>query len=172
MSRMGINNVAANLGNLARSYLWQVEIPNPVGGGDSDTLMLRCQSASMPGRSVSVIEIPYKQSPELQFAGKLKYDHVFKCEFLESEDRTTFDAVYAWCQQIIDDVTNLGQGDITGKTDIYLTLLTTNDVPYNQIKLKNCFIESMDSTPLTYGGNEALKFGVTFRYDSWEFVNP
>jgi hypothetical protein len=171
MSNMGINNLAANMGNVARGYLWQVQIPNPVGGGDSDTLMLRCQSASMPGRSVDIIEIPYKQSAALQFAGKLKYDHTFKCEFIEGEDRQVFDAIYAWCQQIVDDVTNLAQGDVTSKTDIYLTLLTTNDEPYNQIKLKGCFVESMDSVSLNYNTNEPIKFGVTFRYDSWQYVS-
>lgn len=172
MSNMCVSNLAANLGNLARSYLWQVQIPNPIGGGDSDTLMLRCQSSSIPGRSVDVIEVPYKQGPLLQFAGKLRYDHTFKCEFVEGEDRAVFDAIYAWCQQTVNDVTNLAQGDIVAKTDIYLTLITTDDNPYNQIKLKNCFVESMDSVPLAYGGNEPIKFGVTFRYDSWEFVTP
>lgn len=168
---MGIDNLAANLGNVARSYIWEVSIPNPVGGGDSETLTLRCQSASIPGRSVTVIEVPYKQSSELQFYGKLKYSHVFKCEFIEGEDRAIFDAIYAWCQQQIDDVTNLGQGDDVAKTDIYLTLLTTSDVKYNQIRLKGCFVESMDEVSLNYHSNEPIKFGVSFRYDSWEYVS-
>jgi len=169
---ISVDTLKANLGSVAKIFLWDVQIPNPVGGGDPTTINLRAQSSQIPGRSVSVIEIPYKQGANLQFIGKLKYDHTWTCEFLEGEDRATFDWIYAWCQQMVNDDSNLSEGEGGGRTDLYLTLVTTGNDVYNKIRMKDCFIESVGAVALQYSDETTpIKFSVQFRYNSWEYVS-
>jgi hypothetical protein len=160
----------SNITNPARVYLWNVIIAQPVGGGDTTTLMLRCLTSELPGRSFGTIEVPYKQGPNLQYSGKLKYDHTLACTFIESEDNKTFQAFYNWCQSTIHDVTNIGAGDTDIKTDISLQLITTKDEEYMQIKLKGCWVQSMGKLSLDYSTEGVVMLPITFRFDTWEKV--
>ena len=51
MAKMGSDNLKQNLTNLAKAFLWDAMFVNPIGGGDSEALNVRCQSTSQPGRS-------------------------------------------------------------------------------------------------------------------------
>lgn len=167
---LSIDNLRANLGQPAQTFTWNVKIATLPGGvGDTETLMLRCQSTKIPSRSVGIIEVPYKQGPRLQYPGKLEYTHSWDCTFIEGEDNSVMNAFYAWAQRQVDDVTNLGasEGDI--KTDIYLSLTTrADDTEYRQIRLKGCFIEKINEVTLDYSSSDVVKIGVTFRFDTWE----
>ena len=104
MALMGQDSLKANLTNPARSYLWDVLVPVPVGDGDSTTYQVRAQSTQIPGRKNESIAIPYKQTAGVVVAGKLSYDHTWTCEFIEGEDKKVFDAVYSWQQKIVHDI--------------------------------------------------------------------
>ena len=84
-----------NLTNPQRTYLWEVLIPKPVGGGSSETFAVRAQSTEIPGASFATINIPYKQTAGVVFAGKLQYDHKWNATFIEGEDHIVYDA---FCQ--------------------------------------------------------------------------
>lgn len=173
---MGILNADAlknNLSNPARPWMWELVMPNPRGDGDTETLRLRCQSASIPRRGVSTFNIPFKQTAGVEYAGKLEYDHTWDLEFIEGEDRAIWDAFYSWCQLCIDDYAGTGVDDADLKTDIYLTLLThTDGTIYSKIKLIGCFVKEMKSVNLTQGeGRDAIKIGVTMNFDRWESAN-
>jgi len=167
---ISVENLKANLTNPARVYMWDVVIPSPVGGGDSNTLMLRCQSTNMPGRSVGNIAVPYKQSAGIQFMGKLTYSHTWECTFIEGEDANVFSAFYDWAQSQINDRDNIGIGDNLIKTDIILRLVTTKGSEYLSIKLIGCYVDSMADVPLAYDTEDPVRLTVTFRYDRWEKV--
>lgn len=167
---LSAENLKNNLSNPLNTFLWEVKIPNFPGGiGDTETLLLRCQSTKMPGREVGVIEIPYKQGPKLQFPGKLNYSHDWECTFLEGEDGSVLNAMYAWAQTIVNDVTNVGGSESEIKTDIYLSLLNRKaGDEIRQIKLVGCFVKSIGEVSLDMNSEDVVKLPITFRYDHWE----
>ena len=169
MSISSVNSLKANLTNPARSYLWSVVFPNPIGGGNGDTLMLRCQSTSMPGRSVGNITVPFQAGADLQYPGKLKYEHTWSCTFLEGEDSAVLTAFYAWAQTIVNDDTNVGGNQADILSDIYLQMVSTNNVNYAQYRLVNCYVESIGQVELDYTTEAIIKVPITFRYNSWEY---
>lgn len=171
MSKMGSDNLGANLTNLARKYLWEVVFTNPLGGGDADALMLRAQSTSIPGSSFGSILVAFKQSPGVKFPGKINMTHTWSVTFVEGTDKKVFDAVYAWKQLIVHDRLNIGGPDSTIKSDVYLSLLDQNGVVTTRIKLVGCYPESMDDTPVSYEEEAALMYTVTFSFDRWERVS-
>ena len=170
MSRMGADNLGANITNLARKYLWEVMFANPIGGGDAEALMLRAQSTAIPGSSFGAILIPFKQSPGIKFPGKLTMPHTWTTTFVEGTDKKVFDAIYAWKQLVVHDRLNVGGPDIIIKSDIYLNLLSQAGVTTSRFKLVGCYPELMDDTPLSYDEETGLMYTVTFSYDRWERI--
>jgi hypothetical protein len=167
MANMGTDSLKSNLTNPARTYLWEVVIPVPIGGGDSTTLTLRARSASIPARENDPIEIPYKQTAGFVVAGKLKYTHSWAVDFMEGEDKKVFDALRQWQQNIVNDEFGVGVGDPLYKADVYLTALTTAGEIWLKIRLKSAWIQSVGAVNLTQEANTLIIYPVTFAFDSW-----
>jgi len=171
MADMSADVLSNNLTNPAKTWLWDVLIPNPIGGGDNEALETRCQSTSIPGRSVGKIVIPYKGTAGIVFPGKLEMDHTWSMTYLESaSDTKTFDALYAWAQAIVNARTGLGGLDIAIKSSIYLKCLDQQGSTWLTIKVTGCYPEEISETPLAYGTQENVKFTVRWAFDRWEKV--
>lgn len=168
MADFSADNLRSNLTNPAKTYNWDVIFPNPVGGGSPQTLQIRCQSTSIPGRSFGTIEVPYKATAGVVYLGKMKYDHTWPCTFIEGEDKSVFNAIHNWQQAMIDDVSGLGAGDSEIKIDVYLNLTTTKGESYMKLKMIGCMPIARDSQPLAYGDEGQVMYNVTFSYDRWE----
>ena len=137
---------------------------NP-GGGDTETLLLRCRSSVIPGRSVGKIGVPFKQNAPIQYPGKIAFSQSFPCTFIEGEDREMWDAFYDWAQSVIDVETGTGSSNI--KTDIYLHLIDTDGTVSKKIKLVGCFIANQDDISLSYDTEGAVVISITWSYDYW-----
>lgn len=167
--RMSVDSLKANLTNPQRSYLWEVLFPNLLGGGDAESLSVRAQSANIPGRGVgSSIKVPYKQTAGVKFPGKLTYSQSWQVTFIEGEDQKIFQAMYAWSQLLVNDVTGVGAGDENIKANVYFNLLNTKDGESRKIKLIGCYVESMADVATSYSDEGTVSYPVTFSYDSWE----
>lgn len=171
MTRMSSDNLKNNLNNPARLYLWDVMFTNPIGGGDAETLELRCQTTAIPGRSVGEILVPFKATAGLKFPGKLTMSHTWPATFVESTDKEIFNALHAWNQAIVDARTGIGGLDILIKSNIYLRLMgVTADSIYLKIKLVGCYIQDVAEVPLAYETEGLIMYPVVFSYDYWEEV--
>ena len=164
MPEMSVNSLKNNLTNPARTYLWEVMLANPLGG-DTETLLLRCRSTSIPGVSVGGILISYKQTGGVKYPGKKTYSHVWACTFVEGEDRAMWDAFYAIAQAIINDET--GVGALSIKRDIYLHLINTDGTVSKKIKLIGAYVESQDDVALSHESETEINIAITFSYDYW-----
>ncbi len=171
MVQMGVDNFRNNLTNPQRTYLWEFQCANPIGGGDGETLVLRCQTAELPGRSQGAILIPFKQSAGIQVPGKLSYTHSLTTTMIEGEDKAVHDIIHAWMQRIVNDKTNIGVGDPLIKTDIYLKLISTKGEETMKIRLVGCYPQTRAEIPLTYDGEGNVMYPVTWSYDRWEEVD-
>ena len=171
MGNMGVDSLKANLTNPARSYLWDVIIPVPVGDGDNTTYQLRAQSTEIPEVSTGATNIPYKQTGGVEVAGKKVYSHTWACTFLEGEDTLMYDALYGWCQKVVHDVAGVGVGDPLYKTDAYVNLLGVDGSTTKKFKLKGAWIQTIGSTSLSYADDGVIKYSVTFRFDSFEVLD-
>lgn len=164
---MSVDNLKANLGNAQRTYLWEVIIPNPLGGGDSKAFSLRCQSASVPGRTISPIHIDYKQGPGFNIPGKNKYDQSWTVTVIEGEDSRMHDFLYKWMQNIVNDTSELGFGDMFVKRDIYFKLISTKGKETLKLKLMGAWPSSVPEVPVAMNTEDVLRYTVTFSFDKW-----
>jgi hypothetical protein len=170
MAKMSSDNLKNNLTNVAKAFLWEAMFVNPIGGGDSETLNVRCQSTSQPGRSFGVILVPYKQGPGVKFPGRLTMSHTWPTTFIEGTDGKIFDAIYDWMQAIVHDRLNIGGPDVLIKADMYFNLLDSNGKITKKIKIIGAYPELLDETPVTYGNDAGIIYSCTWSYDRWELV--
>jgi hypothetical protein len=172
MPQMGVDSLKSNLTNPARTYLWEVIVPVPIGNGDSTTYTVRAQSTEIPSRGNGTIKVPYKQTAGIVFAGKLEYDQTWTVTFIEGEDKKVFDAVQSWQQNIVNNVTGIGLGDPLYKTDVYLTTISVGGTAFMKLKLRGAWIQKVDKVSVDYagGGDGTIRYPVTFAFDSWEEV--
>ena len=171
MPDMGVATLNSNLPNPQRLYLWEVIIPNPVGGGDGNILTARAQSTNVPGRSFgNSIVVPFKQTAGIKYPGKLVYTHSWAVTFVEGEDHRVFDTIHAWNQQVINDKSGIGAGDENIKTNLYFTQISTKGQESKKIKLIGCYPESVADVAVGYGDEGVMNLVVTFSFDSWETV--
>lgn len=168
MTRMSVDTFRRNLTNPARVYLWEILMPNPVAG-DPETLMLRCRTTVIPGRSVGEILIPFKQSAGVKFPGKLIYPHVIDLTFVEGEDREIFRALYDMCQSVVHDKYNVGSYPVD-KRNFYLHLIDTDGTVSMRIRLIGCYCQEVVEAPLSWDTEAELNFTGRFSYDRWELV--
>lgn len=172
MGEMGINALKANLSNPARTYNWEVMIPNPKGGvAGTETLLARCQSTSQPSRSVGQIHVPFKQTGGKVYPGKMTFDHVWECSFVEGEDRAIFKELYAWHEKVMSAKNGVGAGAPDEyATDIYLRLLNSKGGVDMEIKFSGAYVQDVARNELSYDSEGHLMQPVTFAYDYWETV--
>lgn len=165
---IGVDALRGNLTNPARAYLWWVEFVSPVGGGDRESLSIRCRSTARPGRAVGRIHIPYKGTGGIEFPGKITFDHDWTCTFQEGTDRKVSQALYQWQQAIMN--VRTGQGSLDGdiKTNVYLHLLDQNNNVTETIKLVGCFPRTVNEVALSNDEEGTVVITVTFSYDYWE----
>lgn len=168
MANMSSDNLRNNLNNPARLYLWDVMFTNPIGGGDAETLELRCQTATVPGRSVGEILVPFKATAGIKFPGKLTMSHNWTATFVEGIDKKVFDALHAWSQAIIDARTGIGGLDTLIKSNIYLRLTDVDGNVFMKIKLVGCYLQAVDDVPLSFETEGVVMYSATFSYDYWE----
>jgi len=164
---LGINNLDANLSSPAKSYLWEVVFPNPVSG-DSETFTLRCQSASIPEKSLGVIKIEYKQTPGVKYPGKSRMPQTWPLTFVEGEDRAVSNAMSAWIDSIVNPKTGLGS--LVVKSDIYLKLLNTDGETAQTYRMVGAYPETLTEVPLSYESETDVRYSVNFSYDRWELA--
>ena len=168
---MGTDVLTTNLTNPQRVYLWEITIPNPIGGGDTNILQARAQSTSLPGRSVGGdILVPYKQTGGIKFPGKLTYTHTWAITFVEGEDTKVFAAIHAWNQQVVNDQSGISAGDENIKSNLFFKELSTKGADGLQIKLIGCYPESVADVEMSYASQDVKRLVVTFSYDSWQQI--
>lgn len=168
---LSADNLRENLTNPARNYIWDLIIASPVGGGDAETLEIRCQSTVVPGRSFGGILVPFKNTPGVKYPGKPTVPHTWQCTFIESVDGQFHNIINTW----MDFIGNMrtGQGaaaDTSIKRNIALRLISPDNQIITRIKLVGCYPEDLADAPLSYDDEDRLLYTLTWSYDRWQEV--
>jgi len=166
---MSADALANNLTSPARRYLWEVMIPNPPFG-ESTTLLLRCQTASIPERAVGKILIPFKQTAGVAYPGKLRYSHTMSMVFVEGEDREIFTSFYQWLDKVVNAKTGYGEANI--KLDMYLHLINNDEAGTVALRTKiiGFYPERMGEVALDQSAEDEMKISIDISFDRWEYV--
>jgi len=157
------------LTNPARGNLFEIRIPTPQGGSTilPSMVTVRAESTTIPKRSNTMIEIPYKQTPGIVVFGRDTLTHKWTVKFREGEDCAIYTMIRAWQNQMVDAITGKANGPY--QTDVFCALQDVEGNDTLVIKLKNAWISDVGEPALNYtDGTALLKYDVTFSFDTFE----
>ncbi len=173
MGQFAIHKKFANVGDIVRTYMFDLTIPGTVAGANSDDLLVRVRNVSIPGRGNTPIESSFFGMKTF-FPGRVELAGTVAVTFEEFEDRTVSTALYNWQQQIFD-WEDGGASQKASKADIAETLILQiygyNGEPLaenGKIHFFNAWPQNIADVALSYEDNASVKYEVTFQYDRWE----
>ena len=159
MPRGVLSSFKSNIGNPLKAYLFDVVVPNPIGGGDADALRFRVQATSIPDKSVENIHIDYQGTAGSNYPGRERYTQEWNATFAEGQDLKVYAAAAQWFNEM-----KTGD-DISNKTDLYLTLIGSNDANALRVKLIGVYLQKRGAVTLDVKSSNAVTFDLTFMFD-------
>ena len=137
-----------------------------------------CQSATLPGISISAIDVPTPLKTIAMAGDEVSFEEL-SIKFIVDENMKNWLSIYDW-------IIGLGFPTKEGQekyaklaiaseltTDATLTVLTSNMNPQINFRFKDCFPLSLTSIPFDSGGTDIdyVTADVSFRYDVYTVEN-
>ena len=164
----------ADLPDPLRDYNWQVFIDRPTccTNWDSNQMLLRAQSANIPGKAITTIDTAFMGMKQF-FSANATLDNTLAVEFLEFEDRKTDKYLREWLDAIFNtndaNSTAGGHSSARHKGEYATTMKVTT---YNQdgtdnavITFHNTWLKDFGAVSLAYPGGAGVKYSANFSWD-------
>ena len=171
MSNLTFANRLQHLGDLQKTYMWELYIPQ-IEELETDDMLLRVRSAQIPGRTIEQITSFFLGSSS-KFPGKTTFSETFTTLFEEFEDRKVFKAITSWMDFIYnpsptdaDGGASKGDKNALSRT-ISLRLLSTQNKKLGEIEFSGCWPSNIAEVEMSYEAGEAVKHTVTWSFDYW-----
>lgn len=147
---------------------FDLNIAAPPGGADGQSLLIRNMTASLPGRSNSIIGVTLHRH-KVNYAGRRTYPGSFQASFVDSSDTLVLDGLRAWQDQITDQATGLPAPKSNYATTATVTIYNANNMAVEQRTYYGLWISAISDISLTggEGSGSSVQVSVTFTYDYW-----
>ena len=181
-----INGRADKFGDIQRTFMWNMLIPNisdvaPSALLDAEDLLVRCRSFAIPQRANEPITSSFMGTRQF-FPGKADPGAgTITASFEDTEDMAIARIFYEWQQHIFNinpnSRTHAGKSMKSAKKnlvkDIYLIMYRYDGSPSGEgvlgtyIKFHNAWVQQVGESALSYEDSSSVKYDVTFQYDYW-----
>jgi hypothetical protein len=176
MALFDITGFKAALGTGSRPNLFELSI---TGTGFDDQFAkfpILCRSASLPGSTIGLIDVPVPGGRRLRLGGNRTYVE-WTTTFLNDKNFNLRDAFEQWqnrivstdfSQSTIGDRENFGRGTPNLETTVVVKQLTGNgtEVGAGTYTLVNCWPQDISTIDLSYDTVDAIEeFTVNWSYD-------
>jgi len=164
----------------ARPYLFQVQLSLPqdvqisgsLRASFSEKFSFSCRSASIPGSSVSNIEIPY-QGRKVYCAGNRVFEP-WTVTIINDEDYSIRSVFEFWLGSINGHSSNTKNSGVTSSPRTYQSDAVVkqysqdSEIPIKTYIFAHLFPTEMSQIELDWNSTDIIEeFSVTFRYDYW-----
>ena len=144
----------------------------PVGRGDNDRrLHLKIMTTTLPGKTITPVELQYGQGRVLRYAGVAEYESTWTTEFKENENLGAMDTIMAWMDFAYDTRTGIGSDKEAYAVDAQVQTLKMNDPngePEKTRHLLGVWPSSCDAISLDGASPDSPPLSVTWTFDYWE----
>lgn len=160
-----ITNLNAAITSPARLFTWDIDFA-PAVLENTSPVKVRAQSTSIPGMSISEIDI-FNWGLPAKFAGQVRFDNRFDIMFVEDEDYKVFDFFHTWRELVV----SAEDTHVNPKTDyaynISLFLMDVkNATTLKTFTLANSWPLGIGQVPLDKSNaSTPVRFNITFAYD-------
>jgi hypothetical protein len=166
MSRSWVLQQLAGLPDPLQPWNYDLNIPNIPGGGDGYGLMLRCQSAAIPGISLNDGQMNLRGSI-ITYAGFPEWGHRFAPSFVETRDMAVTDALTGWMNYARDNRTSATAGAYMSQYKTIGDIILYDDagLVIRTVRLNGLWCQSIADAPLESGNSGPVIRNSEFRFD-------
>lgn len=169
----------------ARASLFEVILPIPTGIfggagaitgvtgalGAASEISFKCRASSLPGDTISSIEIPYF-GRTVKVAGTRSFPS-WSITIINDESFSVRNNLEQWMSAINSHVANLRAATfnppLSYQTDATVIQYGKSGQPVKSYKMVGCFPTGVDEIALDWASGDSIEeFGVTFEYQWWE----
>lgn len=158
-----VTEFRAKVRDFARQYLFEMEMafPSTITATDLPTYLV--EAASVPGRVIEPIDIPF-MGQQYKIAGQVTYDD-WVVTFRIDDNYDIYKLFRAWSELIKGTESNIASFPAQYKADPVVYQLDAAQTRLNQISLKGAWPNSIGEIALATGENAYQTFDVSFSYD-------
>lgn len=166
MARSAILTDMSGLTDPLQPWNFDFSIPNVPGGGSSQALLMRCQSATIPGHQNEDGMLQLRGS-EITYAGRPLWEHNFQPSYVELRDMESRDALKNWTLFARDNRTSGTAGAYMAnyKTTGYIYLYDDVGRTIRTLILRGLWAQGIQDAQLDSGSSGPVVVGASFRFD-------
>lgn len=178
MALFDITGFKAALGTGSRPNLFELSITGTGVDAEFEKFPILCRSASLPGSTIGLIDVPVPGGRRLRLGGNRTYVE-WTTTFLNDKDFNLRDAFEKWQNRIVStdfsrstigDRENFGRAGTAASTETTVVVKQLNgsgaEVPEGKYTLVNCWPQDISAIDLSYDTVDAIEeFTVTWSYD-------
>jgi hypothetical protein len=159
-----------NLPDPQKVWMWELYVNIPRGintSVESDDLLLRARTVTIPGRQINPIESNFMGTKAF-YPGKTEFTGQITTSLEEREDQKVHSLLTSWMQYIFDWNDGIQKG--ANKQDLVSTMIikpykSNGKVMPNSHKIYNCWPQAIADVSLDYAGTDIVRYDVTWQYD-------
>lgn len=153
-----------SLSDPLRQYAFQLEIPNVPGGGDGDSLSLRCTSSTLPGQGSEITTVNIGGHTQ-RYAGRIQFGGSFSAQIIESMSAEVYQTLLDWHALQWDIETGTQQTSDVYKTDGYMKLLDNENSESLVRRIEGMFIQNINDISVSADSSDPIRVDIVFAYD-------
>jgi len=159
---MSIDNFKAEVANLARPTLFEVESTDL-----GQEMKFLCKAASLPSSTLGLVEVPYL-GRKVKVAGDRTFED-WEITIQQDESFSIRKKLEDWSNQINDHNLNVGPANTSAyKKDMKVRQLGVDGGVLAEYKMVGCWPQVVAAVDLAFDSNDTvLEFGCTISYDYW-----
>lgn len=165
MSDFHINKLTP-LGDVARSYLFEINIPN-IEQLDQADMLIRAKTASIPGKTAEPLEVFFKGMKK-KIPGKVQSTDTVEFSFVEYDDFKVSKAFNSWMNSIFDiEKTGLASTNIIKdlQKNVEIVMFNVAGDRIASVMLHNAWPSAIADVSLAYDGAESILQSITMTCD-------
>lgn len=147
--------------------MFDMTIPAVPGGGDSEALMIRNQTAVLPGRRNDPIPVELHRY-KVNFAGKMQFTNTFTSTYVDSIDLKVTNALRNWQNLITNPDTGIPYMKSEYATTGIISIYGGNNKVVEQRTFFGLWVANIADVQLNGASDTPLTYNVTWCYDYWK----
>lgn len=155
------------LGHHQTLYDWGIQfynLPSVVTGFDSSDLNTRCQTVTIPSRSITPMEINLRGHKVFQH-GIIDYKNTLQMTLYETQDSKVQEFINKYMDMQWTPITGVQVPKSLNQCCFLLTLLTSEHEPTFSFNIIGAWIESYEPSGSLGSSSEVLQWTINWRYD-------
>lgn len=165
--RVSLSRVKSSVPDILAGMDFELIFGSIPGTPNTEHLTVRSQTATIPGSSHEVIQVPL-HGHTLNYRGRRIFPYTMSVQFVDAVDHRTFDSMHRWLENVVGTESATSFDYKAGyTTNAELIVYDVRGILVNSYTIFNIMIQDITDTQLDGQSSQAVQVQAQFQYDNW-----